>query len=265
MSTVPERTAERPLAGVRVLITRAARDGEPLRERLSGLGADVLHLPAIAVEPPADWSPADEALSRLPSYHYVVFTSRNAVEAVIGRLTALGLGDTIPPGPEVVAAGEVTAQRLHQLGVDTLMRPDVQSSRGVAAALLEDDLRGRRILYPTSDLARSELRETLEAAGAQVDQITAYRTVRPAAADAAILDALKRGEIDVLTVASPSAIQNLIAILQPAQDCLRLTRLVCIGHTTAWTAQDEGLDPMAIAREPSVEGMVEAICSLYEL
>jgi uroporphyrinogen-III synthase len=265
MNTVPERTAERPLAGVRVLVTRAARDGDPLRHRLAELGAEVLHLPTIAIEPPGDWSPVDEALSQLPSYHYAVFTSRNAVEAVIGRLTALGLGDTIPPGPEVVAAGEVTAQRLHQLGVDTLMRPDVPSAGGVAAALLEDDLRGRRIFYPTSDLSRAELREQLEAAGARVDQVVAYRTVPPAEADEAILDALRRGEVDVLTVASPSAIQNLVAVLQPDHDCLRLTRVVCIGHTTAWTAQDEGLDPMAIAREPSVDGMVEAICSLYEL
>jgi len=264
MSTVPERTPDRPLAGVRVLITRADKDGDPFRQRLEELGADVLNLPTIAIEPPLDWRPVDAALSRLQAYHYIVFTSRNAVEAVIGRLTHLGLGDTIPPGPEVVAAGEVTASRLHALGVDTLMRPDVQSVRGVAAALLDDDLRERRILYPTSDLSPTWLRDELAAAGADVEQVVAYRTVRPPADDQSVIDALKQGKIDVLTVASPSAVQNLIAILRPDHDCLRLTRVVCIGRTTAWTAEEEGLDPMAVAREPTVEGLVEAICSLYE-
>jgi uroporphyrinogen-III synthase len=259
MSTVPEPTPEMPLAGVRVVITRAERDGDPLRQRLEGLGAEVFHLPTIAIEPPVDWSGVDAALSRLPDYHYVVFTSRNAVEAVIGRLSQLGLGDTIPPGPEVVAAGEVTASLLHSLGVDTLTRPDVQSTRGVVAAILSDDVRGKTVFYPTSDLARPHLRQQLEEAGARVDQVVAYRTVRPSEADTEILDALRQGRVDVLTVSSPSSVQNLVAILYPEQHCLRLTRLVCIGRTTAGAAREEGLDPMAVAREPSIDGLVEAI------
>jgi ferrochelatase len=243
-----------------VLITRAVKDGDPLRRRLEELGAAVLQLPTITVEPPADWSEIDAALSRLASYGYVVFTSRHAVDAVFGRLPALGLGNRLPPGAEIVASGEVTAGRLHELGVARVMRSGVQSGSGVAAALRVYDLRGKRILYPTSDLARPALREDLEAEGAQVDQVVAYRTVLPADRDEGILDALKRGEIDVVTLASPSALQNLVAMLRPDEACLRRTHLVCIGETTAQAVREEGFEVAAVAREPSAEGMVEAIC-----
>jgi uroporphyrinogen III methyltransferase/synthase len=249
---------------VRVLITRSARDGDPLRRCLEDLGAEVSHLPTIAVEPPESWAPLDDALRQIAGYHYVVFTSRNAVEAVFARLPLVGFPKGIPKGPEVVAAGDVTARLLHNLGVDTIMRPARdQKVQGVAAVMLTDDLHGRRVLYPTSDLARPALKQQLEAAGARVDQIVAYRTVRPQHTDPAVVDALREGGFDVL-IASPSAVQNLKAILEPDWSCLRLAHLVCIGYTTARTARDEGLEPMAVAREPSVSGLAEAILSLYD-
>lgn len=247
-----------------MLITRSARDGDPLRRRLESLGAEVSHLPTIAVEPPESWTPLDQALRSIARYDYVVFTSRNAVEAVYARLPIAGFPEGIPAGPEVVAAGEATATLLHDRGVETLRRPERQNVQGVAAAILCDDIRGRSILYPTSDLAGFGLKQQLEAAGARVDQLVAYRTVAPEETDPGVIAGLRKGHFDVLTVASPSAVRNLKSILEPDWECLRLARLVCIGSTTARTARDEGLESVAIAADPSVEGLTQAILSLYD-
>lgn len=265
MSTEHESRADAPLAGVRILITRSVRDGGPLRQQLEAVGGEVSHLPTIAVEQPDDWTPLDQALRHLADYHYVAFTSRNAVEAVFSRLQHAGLPVEIPQGPKVVAAGEVTARVLRDYGVETAVRPDRQTARGVAAAIVADEPGGKRVLYPTSDLAGARLRLDLEAAGAIVDQIVTYRTVVPPDSDSIVLDDLRSGRVDVVIVASPSAVRNLKDILQRDWSCLRLARIVCIGNTTARAVREEGLEPAAVASVPSVDGLVSAAVSLYQL
>ena len=223
------------------------------------MGAGVDHLATIRIEPPSDWAPLDRALDRLESYAYIVFTSRHAVQAVLPRLPSAGF----PPGPAVVAVGSQTARILREWGVRRVLIPDEQSSDGVAAMLRSEGLSGRAVLYPTSDLAREDLRRALEAAGAAVDQIVAYRTAGPDNLDNEVVEALRRGAFDVVTLASPSAVRNLLALVGADGAWLRSTRLVCIGPTTAEAVRGQGLEPDRIATQPSAEGLVAAILTVY--
>ncbi len=77
---------ERPLFGVRVLVTRAAHQVAELASALSDLGADVLAQPAIEIGPPADWAPVDQALGRLDQFDWLVFSSANGVRSLLERL-----------------------------------------------------------------------------------------------------------------------------------------------------------------------------------
>lgn len=246
---------EAPLAGARVLVTRA-RGEDRLRTMLEPLGATVLELPAIAIEPPRDPEPLRRAIERLTDYDWIAFTSRNAVRAVVGPLT--------PRGPRIAAVGPATAAELEVRGLRVDLIPDEATGVALAAALAARGVAGRRVLVPCGDLARSDLRDGLREAGARVDEVPAYRTVRPASADSGSLEALRRGKVDAVTLLSPSAVRNLAEMLDGEMDCLRRVRLVCIGPTTGAAVRELGLEPAAEAEEHTVEGLVRALIACWK-
>lgn len=260
----PRAATEGPLRGVRVLLTRARDDNEPLRALLVDAGAVVRELPTLATAVPDDLSPLDVALRRLAGYDWIVFSSRHAVTAVCGRLAALALPAV---WPRVAAVGPATAAVLRQRDVRVDCLPSQATGSALAAAIVGCGLGGGRVLLPAGDLARPELRAGLEAAGAQVEQVTVYRTVRPdvvGAGDAPwdALAALERGEIDVVVLLSPSAITNLVEMLGARQAVLQRARLACIGPTTAAAVRERGFLPAIVAEDHTVPGLVRALTHL---
>jgi uroporphyrinogen III methyltransferase/synthase len=251
-----------PLRGVRVLSTRAQRDGGILRSRLEEMGAEVLELPALEIAPPEDFAPLDAALRRLPGYDWVAFTSRNAVRAVFDRLSFLGLPGSLPESLRVAAVGSSTASDLQMHGVIPDCLPDEATSKALAAAMAGLGVRDAHILLPVGNLAGSELRQGLERVGAQVDQVIAYRTIRPAHIDAVARERLRRGTIDVVAIASPSAIRNLVEMLGSERQLLHDLQLACIGPTTAAAVRELGLQPTVVASEHTLDGLVAAIAQL---
>ena len=114
------------------------------------------------------------------------------------------------------------------------------------------------MFLPVGDLARDDLQDGLQKAGAAVDSLVVYRTVAPLGGDPQ-LDLLRAGEIQAVTLASPSAARNLVAMLGGDVSCLRRTKLVCIGPTTAAALRELELEPAAVAREPTVGGLAQAV------
>ncbi len=101
-----------PLAGVRVVVTRAGRQAGELAAALAAAGAAVEPLPLLEVVPPADPSPLARAVSELPLYDWVVFTSTNAVHALLPQTPPAGL----PARLRLAAVGAATAAALRGLG-----------------------------------------------------------------------------------------------------------------------------------------------------
>lgn len=249
---------EGPLRGVSVLVTRAREDAEPLMSRLRTLGAAVLTLPTVEIVPPEDVGPMDEALRQLGSYHWITFSSRNAVRSTFRRLEGLGL--PFPNRLRVAAIGPSTAVELESRRVRIDCQPDEASAQALAEALVRYGIRGKSILQPAGDLARPELHELLERAGACVDVVQAYRTVMPEGADTYLLDSVRRGRVDIIALASPSAARNLLSLL--GVEDLRGVQLACIGPTTAQTVRGLGLAPAVVAASHTHEGLVAAIVEL---
>ena len=237
--------AARPLAGKRVLVTRPRAQAPELAARLAALGAEAVEAPAIRIVPPDDARPLAAACAAAASFDWIVFTSANGVDAFAQRLAAGG-GAPALAGVRICAIGPATGDRAAGYGLRVDLEPSDNRGEGVGAALRAGrDLRGKRILLPRADLARPALPAALRAAGADVVEVTAYRTV---AADGwpgpAVREMLLKRELHAVTFTSASAVRNAVRSLGPAQavDLLRPTVVASIGPVTARAARQLGVE-----------------------
>jgi uroporphyrinogen III methyltransferase/synthase len=251
----------RPLFGKRILITRPRRQGAVLAEHLVELGALPYLLPTVEVKPPADWGLVDRALRSLARYRWVVFTSVNGVEAFISRLRAIGLDLRALGGVQLAAIGPKTAEALRQRHLEPDLVPERYQSEDLAAALIERIGPGQRILLARADRGRELLREHL-AAVCEVEQVAVYVQVDAVELNEDLLDHLRRGEIDYVTLTSANVARSLLGRLD-ATCRARITagevRLVTISGVTTAEVTRLALPIAAEAREATAEGLVEAI------
>jgi uroporphyrinogen-III synthase len=240
-------------------VTRAEEPGGPLSRRLERRGARVLHWQAIEIAPAEDPRPLREAVAALARYDWLVFASAHAVAAVVAAL-----GSPSAASPRVAAVGPETAAAAERAGFRVVHSPAAPARAGAAALLAElapaGGLAGARVLLPASAIARPELAAGLEALGATVDRVEAYRT-RPAPLDAARCRAqLAAGEVDAVLFSSPSAVASLARAFGPPglAPALAGRRVVSIGPTTSRALRDLGLPPSAEARASTLDGLVAA-------
>ncbi len=252
--------AERPLAGLRVIVTRARAQASELSEQLRALGAEPIELPAIRIAPPEDeYRALDAALAQVARYDWIVFTSVNGVEHVCERLAATGRDAGALAGARVAAIGSATAGALVERGVSPDLVPERYVAESLLDALTESAVAGKRFLLPRADIARAALREGLEAAGALVDEVHAYRTVQGQPEPEA-LRALDEGA-DYVTFTSSSTVRNFVAQIDAAtlKQLLEQARVAAIGPITARTARAAGLRVDIVAAEYTIPGLVAAI------
>jgi uroporphyrinogen III methyltransferase/synthase len=240
----------RPLFGCTIVVTRAREQASGLRTRLEALGADVLELPAIEIEPVAFGLPA------LATYAWLVFTSANGVDAFFDRgLAPAGLDTRALGHLRVAAIGPGTAAALVGRGI----RPDVVPERFVAESLLDafpPGTAGERLLLARAEQARDVLPEGLTERGYTVDVLTVYRTVR-AEPDPDELARVRDGRVDAITFTSSSTVTNFCDLAGPLPDPQPL--VVSIGPVTSATARERGLRVDAEADPHTVDGLVAAL------
>ena len=261
----PTGSGHRPLAGVRVVVTRAKAQATEMVARLESLGAEAVEVPTIAIAPPEDPGPFHAACERIRTFDWVVFTSVNAVARVAERVAAVpgGIGD--PGGPRLCAVGAATAEALEGHGLRIDLVPDEYRAEGVIRAMCrQGDLTGVRVLLPRANLARELLPTALRKAGAKVTAVTAYRTV-PADLDPEgpdIRRMLREGQVDVVTFTSGSSVKNFVRAIGGTQaaDLLRHhVDVACIGPVTAETASTLNIATQIMPAESTVPALLDAI------
>ncbi len=252
----------RPLYGWRVLVPRTRDQAGVLSQALRGYGAIPVEVPTIAVEPPRTPAPMERAVKGLVTgrYLWVAFTSTNAVKAVREKLEEFGLDARAFAGVKVAAVGETTAQALVEFGIKPDLVPSgQQSSEGLLADWAPYDEvfdPMDRVLLPRADIATDTLLAGLKDLGWQVDDVTAYRTVRAAPPPAETREALKGGGFDAVLFTSSSTVRNLVGIAGKPHDT---TVLACIGPQTAATAEELGLRVDVLSPRPDVATLVQAL------
>jgi len=247
----------------RILVTRPRAQAASFVDGLRAAGFEPIYFPVIEIHPIENNIALDQVFAKLDCYAWVVFTSVNAVDVVFDGIAqkapvSMRLSSTRRGiAPKVAAIGPKTAAALEARGVP----PDFVPAEYVAEAILPGlgDLRGKWVLLPRAEIARKALPEAIVKAGGIAHEISVYKTL-PAQPDAQGLAALRSG-VDVITLTSPSTVQNFIAITrQNGLDPLCLPNnplFACIGPITEKAAREEGLINLVVAREYTTEGLIQ--------
>jgi uroporphyrinogen III methyltransferase/synthase len=254
----------KPLFGWKVLVPRTKEQAAALSQQLTSYGAIPVEVPTIAVEPPRTPQAVDRAIRGLVSgrYAWLALTSVNAVKAIREKIEELGLDSRALAGVKVACVGEQSAAAMIAWGI----RPDLvpsseQSSEGLLADWPEyepgyDAL--DRVLLPRADIATETLSAGLIERGWQVDDVTAYRTVRAAPPPAETREAIKTGGFDAVMFTSSSTVRNLVGIAgKPHTSSI----IAVIGPQTAKTAQELGLRVDVRADSPSAAALAEGLAA----
>jgi uroporphyrinogen III methyltransferase/synthase len=254
----------RPLFGWRVLVPRTKDQAGEMSDRLRAYGAVPVEVPTIAVEPPRSPAQMDRAIKGLVTgrYGWIVFTSVNAVRAVREKFAELGLDARAFAGVKVACVGESTAEAVRAFGIQPELVPSgQQSSEGLLADFPPyDDVFDPidRVLLPRADIATETLAAGLKERGWEIDDVTAYRTVRAAPPPAAVREAIKGGGFDAVCFTSSSTVRNLVGIAGKPH---ARTVVAVIGPATAASAQEFGLrvdvQPGTAAVGPLVDALAE--------
>ncbi|MBN1883275.1 MAG: uroporphyrinogen-III C-methyltransferase [Deltaproteobacteria bacterium] len=253
-----------PLFGKKIVVTRASHQAGELCGMLRRLGAEPLELPSIEIAPPEDMKRAKKTVAEIGGYDCVVFTSPNGVRAFFSILDELGK-DTRALGRAVVAAmGPGTKVALEDHGIVPDVVPDEFIAEALADAIIDyvpGGVKGKRILLFRAQVARPVLPERLKAEDADVDDVAAYRAVRPEVSREEIARTLDGA--DLLTFASGSTAVNLGEMFRINtiwdDGSVVVPEAVSIGPVTTDKAQRAGFHVAAEAAEYTIPGLVQAI------
>ncbi|MFL6542062.1 MAG: uroporphyrinogen-III C-methyltransferase [Chthoniobacterales bacterium] len=251
----------RPLAGKRIVVTRTRAQAGQLSSRLRDLGADVLELPTIRIEPPSDLRAFAELVQDAHSYDWIVFTSVNGVNSFFDLFYKLYDDAREIGGARIAAIGPGTAARLREFHLHV----DLQPEEFVAEALVkafenEGDIENLKILIARAEQARDVLPTRLAAMGAIVDQGFAYRTVPETRDKTGTRRRLVEEGADLITFTSSSTVENFLALGLPWP---RGMQVGSIGPVTSKTARERGLNVAFEARRHDIQGLVESIRKFY--
>jgi uroporphyrinogen III methyltransferase / synthase len=272
----------RPLHGRRIVVTRARAQASGLAKTLRNLGAEVVELPAIRIEPRIESEEVRRAVEQISGYSLIVLTSPNGVRLLFEAMRAAGLDTRAlarPPkqqtasspsqtgpsssaleaardaGTTVAAIGPGTARALAKCGIAADIVPERFVAESLVEALAEVDVTGKRVLVARAADARDVIPEHLKRRGAEVDVLPLYKTVREEPSAEAIEAAQSA---DYVTFTSSSTVRNLTEAL--GERFPKYARIVSIGPVTSEAARAAGLEIDVEAERHDIDGLVSALC-----
>jgi uroporphyrinogen III methyltransferase/synthase len=254
-----------PLAGKRIVITRARAQGSGLARRIEDLGGEVVEFPTIEIQPPESFAALDGAIGKIKTYDWLMFTSVNGVEYFLDRLQRLHKSTTELKGIKVAAIGPETVKRLEAAGVEGCLVPKQYQAEGMLEILMPETMRGKRVLIPRAAKARDILPETLRQWRAQVDVVEAYRTMIPLTDSGWFKDLLRSGGVDMITFTSSSTVSHFIRLF-PGRDLAQVlagVAIACIGPITQQTVEELGGRAAVVAKEFTILGLVQAMVAFF--
>lgn len=252
---------KRPLFGKRIVVTRTRAQAGVLSRQLQALGADVLELPTIRIEPPTDLRGFAELVQEAHAYDWLVFTSPNGVTAFFEMFFKLYDDAREIGAAKIAAIGPATAQRVK----DFHLHVDLQPEEFVAEAVVREfkkqgGVENLRILLARAEKARDVLPEQLSDLGAIVDQAVAYRTVPETRDITGARRLLLEEGADMITFTSSSTVENFLGLGLPWPEGMRVAS---IGPITSKTAREHGLNVDVEARQHDIPGLVQSVRTFF--
>ena len=252
---------KRPLFGKRIVVTRTRDQAGDLSKRLMDLGADVIELPTIRIEPPEDRLTFAEMVTHAHEYDWLVFTSPNGVERFFDAFfssydDARSLGN-----PRIAAIGNGTAQKIreYRFGVDLI--PERFVAEGLIEAFKKESVENLTLLWVKAAESRDVVGEGLTGLGAIVDECIAYRTVPETEDPTGARKRFEEEGADLVTFTSSSTVDHFFNLgLDWPEDCVAGS----IGPVTSETLKKKGLKPAFEAPKHDIPGLVDAIVKHFK-
>ena len=254
------------LSGKTILITRAAEQSSAFADLLSDRGATVVDLPALEIRPPSSWAGLDGAIAALPTFHWLILSSANAVNFFCDRLLDQGQDLRALNSLKIAVVGRKTAAVLKKRG----LVPDFVPPDFVADSMVDhfpESVAGQRLLFPRVESGgRDVLVQEFTAAGAEVAEVAAYESGCPTLPDPNALKALQQGRVDVITFASSKTVVHTGQLLEQGlgagwREVLSGVAIASIGPKTS-DACRELLGRVDIEpAEYTLDGLTEAIAA----
>ena len=252
---------KRPLSGKRIVVTRTRKQAGTLSARLRELGADVIELPTIRIEPPTDLREFAELVQDAHIYDWIVFTSANGVEAFFELFFKLYDDGRELGGVKIAAIGPATAQRVRDFHFHVDLQPEEFIAEAVAREFKKQGgLENLRVLLARAEKARDVLPKSLTALGAIVDEGFAYRTVPETRDITGARQRLLEEGADLITFTSSSTVDNFLALGLPWPKGMKIAS---IGPVTSKTARESGLKVNVEAHRHGIDGLIVAIQKFF--
>ena len=257
-----EGRTSRPLAGKKVIVTRARHQASSLQEALESEGAEALLLPTIELSSnEAINAEVATHLSQLARYGWIFFTSPNAVEFFFAALHRAGLDARALSPCRIASLGPMTTAALEAQGIKPDFMPSEYHAKAFAREFVEQvsAVHDKPLLLPASALAHDDLAHLLQEAGYRCERLPLY-TNSPIHYEAEELRATL-ASADYLTACSSSAIHHLVELLEQYQliDLLRELPIAVLGEQTAGAVRSYGLEPQLIAPQATIPSLVGAL------
>ena len=254
---------DKPLAGKRIVLTRAPEQAPALFRALNDAGASVILFPCIEFVPPEDYGPLDDALSHLNHFDWIAFTSQNAVRFFRQRQRELDAMRSAPvtAHAKIAALGVATAEAATKEGLPAEFVASGARSGADFVEAFAPLARGQKLLLPQSDQAGERIAATLGAAGVVVTSVVAYRTCVPQSMDNDALARIRSEGADLIFFGSPSAFRNFVETVgkEIVTQLANNSAFGAIGSTTAAAIREAGVAVQFESPEPSATAVVESM------
>jgi len=251
----------RPLFGKRIVVTRTRQQAGVLSVGLRELGADVIELPTIRIEPPTDLFEFGQLVQDAHTYDWVVFTSPNGVNAFFEMFYKIFNDAREIGGVRIAAIGPATASRVREFHLNVDLQPEEFVAEAVVKAFRKEcTVENLRILLARAEQARDVLPLELTKLGAIVDEAIAYRTVPETEDVSGGIARFREEGADLITFTSSSTVENFLALKLPWPADLKTAS---IGPITSQTMRQHGLNVDVEAKRFDIPGLAAAIRDFY--
>jgi uroporphyrinogen III methyltransferase / synthase len=255
---------KKPLFGKGIVITRPERQADDLARLLAAEGAHAIHFPTIKIIPPEDLNELDNAINRLDTYNWIIFTSANGVQYFLERLSEQNKDIRELKGIKICCIGPATAEQITKRGIKVDLVPEHYISEGILKSFAAIDMHGKKVLIPRAAQARDVLPEGLRKMGAQVDVVPAYTTINSGRKKEELAGQIADNRVNVITFTSSSTVTNFLEIMGKDYSLPLQIKIACIGPITAATARKAGLKVDIEQDEYTMAGLVQALIDYFK-
>jgi uroporphyrinogen-III synthase len=252
-----------PLAGWRILVSRAREQAGALSSGLRALGAEVYEIPFIQIRPPRSYKSLDESLKLVAEYEWLILTSVNGVHAMFERMAILNIPKRVLGHLKIAAIGPATRKAIEREGLQVAVTPQEYVAESIVESLSEK-VRGKRVLLCRAKIARDVIPRELRRMGAFLDVVESYETVVPQSSRVELRAVLRdpQRRPHAITFTSSSTVKNYVALLGIRSGHSRLVEGVLnisIGPVTSDTLREFQLSVDVQASEFTIPGLIQAL------